>query len=395
MSLNIFRQSTNAALLTALFSAASLYIYAQPKALVTKPKPGLVRAAYSVPFGNSETGYDAGAMAFDDQYAYLATPGGLFRAAAPLTPSSQFQLIAFAGKQVINLYVHQNVLYVLKYGEAATNGPATDHTFLKSVDHGATFVPIDNGLEECIGKFCNYLTPTQALFKDDLIYLNAGGGPNLMYSSNGGASWTPLLGSLQAMTCNFQPFELVGTRMLVGGMCLDEAYLKGGILRSDLMGWTQLPTDAGTPPLGLRSVQTIENKPGTTDVYAGVGGGLLKSTDSGQTYRSVLQYSGTDTFPYVEKILFPANLSNVIVAGGRDNTRTGPFLAYSKDNGETWYDISPQARLFAGPPGESTWVDEIDFIAQDPQGRIFVGLRHVDTNTMLILQLRMDVAMLR
>lgn len=379
-----------------LISAFCIFdAHAQIPALKTKSKTGLVKAAYSIPFGDSVSYYNDGAMAFDDQYAYVATPGGLFRAPAPLGPNSQFTQIGFHGTPVIAVYVHQNILYLLKYGEEMKGGPAVDHTFLKSLDHGATFIPIDNGLQECIPPFCYYLTATQALFKDDLIYLNAGGGPNLMFTNNGGASWTSLLGSMQAMTCAFQPFELVGTRMLVGGMCLDTGYLKGGTLRPDLMGWTQLPTSVSSPQLGIRSVQTIRNKPGTNDVYTGVAGGLLKSTDSGQTFRYVLQYSGNPVFPYIEEILFPSNIPNVIIIGGRDNTRTGPFLAYSRDNGETWYDISARARRFAGPPGESTWVDEIDFISEDPQGRIYVGLRHEDTNTMLVLQLRADIPFLR
>ena len=306
-------------------------------------------------------------------------PSGLYRAPAPLGPASQFKLVGFHGLPIIKVYVHQGVLYVLKYGQETKGGPATEHSFLKSVDHGSTYIPIDNGLQECLGGFCSYLTPTEALFKDDLIYLNAGGGPNLMFSNNGGASWTSLLGTMQQMSCASQPFELVGTRMMVGGMCLDTAYLKGGTLQPDLMSWTQLPADVSTPPLGLRLVQIIKNKPGTTDVYAGIGGGLLKSTDSGQTFRYVLQYSGGNMFPYVGSIFFPANNPNLIIIGGRDNNRTGPFLAYSRDNGETWYDISPRALIYAGPPGEGTNLDQIDFVAQDPQGRIYAGLRHLDT----------------
>lgn len=381
------------ALLLTLFFLSNAY--AQTIALPTKPKPGLVKAVYSVPFGAGDDFYGGGAMAFDASYAYLATPGGLFRAPAPLGPTSQFELIAFGGKQLINVYVHENILYVLKYGEDTVGGPATDHTFLKSADHGATFVPIDNGLEECIGKFCYYLTPTEAIFRDNLIYLNAGGGHNIMLSNNGGASWTPLLGTIQQYLCYPQPMALLGNRMLIGGICLDTPYLNGGTLRSDLMGWTDLPTAVNFPALGLRAVNVIRNKPGTPDVYAGVAGGILKSTDSGQSFRFVMQYTGNNTFPYVESILFPSGAPNVIVAGGRDNMRTGPFLAYSKNNGETWHDISPQARFFAGLPGESTWTDEIRFVTQDPQGRIYAGIKHLDTDTMIILQVRADVAMLR
>lgn len=389
-----FRRSLAVSLFTLLFLALSAY--PQIPALATKPKPGLVKAAFSIPFADTPSSYyDDGGMAFDDLYAYVATPAGLYRAPTPLGPGSQFQLVGFQGKPVINVYVHQNVLYVLKYAEEMKGGPAVDRSFYKSVDHGATYTAIDNGLEECIGNWCSYLTSTQALFKDNLIYLNAGAGHNLIVSNNGGASWTSLIGTMQHMVCNYQPFELIGTRVVMGGQCLDTGYLQAGTLRPDLMGWTQLPAMFGAAELGGRSVNLVRNKPGTPDVYVGVAGGLMKSTDSGQTFRYVIQHSGGPTFPYIEEILFPSNLPNVIVVGGRDNFRTGPFLAYSKDNGETWYDISARARLFAGPPGESTWFDEIDFISQDPQGRIYAGLRHLDTNTMIILQIRPELPFLR
>jgi hypothetical protein len=391
-----FRKSTAISLIVILFTVLGfLNTQAQIPALKTKPKPGLVKAAYYIPLEAHETYYNTSAMAFDASYAYLATPAGLYRAPAPLGPASQFKLVGFHGLPIIKVYVHQNVLYVLKYGQETKGGPATEHSFLKSLDHGSTYIPIDNGLQECLGNYCYYLTPTEALFKDDLIYLNAGGGPNLMFSNNGGASWTSLLGTMQQMTCSYQPFEMVGARMLVGGMCLDTAYLRGGTLRPDLMGWTQLPADVSTPPLGLRLVRIIRNKPGTTDVYAGIGGGLLKSTDSGQTFRYVLQYSSGIPVPYIGSVLFSANNPNVIVIGGRDNGRSGPYLAYSRDNGETWYDISPRALIYAGPPGEETYYDEIDFVAQDPQGRIYAGLRHLDTNTIIVLQVRPDLPFLR
>jgi hypothetical protein len=388
-----FRRSLAGALFTLLFLA--LNTQAQIPALKTKPKSGLVKAVYSIPLEAHEIFYNTSAMAFDESYAYLATPAGLYRAPTPLGPASQFKLVGFHGLPIIKVYVHQGVLYVLKYGQETKGGPATEHSFLKSVDHGSTYIPIDNGLQECLENYCYYLTPTQAQFKDDLIYLNAGGGPNLMFSNNGGASWTSLLGTMQQMTCSSQAFELVATRMLVGGLCLESAYLRGGTLQPDLMSWTQLPANVSTPSLGARLVQIIKNKPGTPDVYAGIGGGLLKSTDSGQTFRYVIQYLGGNMFPYVGSILFPANSPNLIIIGGRDNNRTGPFLAYSRDNGEKWYDISPQALLYAGLPGPGTNLDQIDFVTQDPQGRIYAGLRHLDTDTIIVLQIRPDLPFLR
>jgi hypothetical protein len=72
------------------------------------------------------------AIAFDDVYAYIATPNGLFRTAKRITSESSFEPIGFQNKAITNLYVHNNTLYVLKYSEETYGSPATDHSFLKS-----------------------------------------------------------------------------------------------------------------------------------------------------------------------------------------------------------------------------------------------------------------------
>ena len=168
-----------------------------------KPKPGLIRVQNNLVYGenNSDIQINRAALVFDDIYAYVATPNGLYRTAKPITANSSFELIGFQNKTILNLYVHNNVLYVLKYSKE-TLGRATDHSFLKSEDRGATFIPMDGALEYCFRGYCSFLTPTQAVFKDNLIFLNAGAGLNLQVSNNNGASWIPLSGTLQPYSCS-------------------------------------------------------------------------------------------------------------------------------------------------------------------------------------------------
>jgi hypothetical protein len=362
-----------------------------------KVKPGLIRPHNNIVYGNNNI-FSSGAMVSDDLFAYVATPDGLFRTPTPISPTSLFELIGFEGKAIQNLYVHNNSLYILKRSEETMGSPATDHSFLRSDDHGVTFFPMDGGLEYCFGGYCSFLTPTQAIFKNNLIFLNAGGGVNLLVTNNNGASWFPLLGSLQTQICYFQSFELISNRMLVGGECpLDFAYLRAGTLRPDLLRWTQQPTSVITPDLGNRNIQFIKNKPNTSDVYAGTEGGLLKSTDSGHSFRFVLRYSSdNEIHPYIREILFSSAFPNLIFVGGFDKGPMGGiFLAFSKDNGENWFDISRQAQFWVGEPSQTEYLETVEFITENSQGRVFVGIPYPPTKTVIILQLRFDIAAFR
>jgi hypothetical protein len=263
---------------------------------------------------------------------------------------------------------------------------------------------MDGALEYCVAGYCSFMMPTQAIFKDNLIFLNAGAGLNLQVSNNNGASWIPLSGNLAPGSCSEPPFEIIGTRVLIGGECpLDFAYLRGGTLRPDLLDWLSpqhRPVDVVVPYLSNRNVQFIKNKPNTSDVYAGVEGGLLKSNDNGQSFRFVLLYgtsSNTRSAPYITSILFHSKNPNVIVVGGFDKgSLQRLFLAYSKDNGETWLDISNRTQILVGEPSSGpNGTDWAQFITEDSEGKVLVGVKHPETNTLTIVQLRVDVAAFR
>jgi hypothetical protein len=372
--------------------------------LQTKAKPGLIRVQNNLVYGENNSSVQIGraALVFDDTYAYVSTPNGLYRTPKKITANSSFELIGFQNKSITNLYVHNNVLYVLKYSEVTYGSRATDHSFLKSEDHGATFIPMDGALEDCYAGYCSFLTPTEAIFKDNLIFLNAGAGLNLQVSNNNGASWIPLSGNLKPNVCYHPAFEIIGTRVLVGGECpLDFAYLRGGTLRPDLLDWAspeQRPKAVTTPNLENRNVQFIENKPNSPDVYAGVEGGLLKSSDVGQSFRFVIRYgigNSAGSYPYITNILFLSKSPNVIVIGGFDKARYRFFLAYSKDSGESWLDVSNKTQLLVGEPSNTTEIDSTHFISEDSEGRVLVGIARPETKTLTIIQLRVDVAAFR
>ncbi len=371
--------------------------------LQTKAKPGLIRVQNNLVYGknNSDVSGNA-ALVFDDIYAYVDTPNGLYRTPKQITANNSFDLIGFQNKAITNLYVYNNTLYVLKRSEFTLGGRATEHSFLKSVDHGATFIPMDSALEYCFQGDCYFLEATEAIFKDNLIFLNAGGGQNLQVSNNNGASWISLLGTLETQSCYAMAFVVIGTRVLIGGECpLDFAFLKGGTLRPDFLDWAspeQRPTNVVTPNLENRNVQFIKNKLNSPDIYAGVEGGLLKSSDNGLTFGFVIKYGITNSlgsYPYIQKILVLSKTPYVIVVGGYDRGRRQVFLAYSKNNGETWLDISNKTQFMVGEPSKSEGIDSVQFISEDSEGRVLVGVTRSDAKTLSIVQLNVNVAVLR
>jgi hypothetical protein len=366
-------------------------------AIQAKPKLGLLKIHNVINYGLSSYNLIGhGGMAFDDAYAYVATPNGLFRTVLPLVPSSSFELIGFQNTAIADIYVHNNKLYVLKASEPTQGSEATDHTFLKSESRGATFVPIDQGLQYCVDGYCQFLEARQAIFKGNLIFL-AAGGANFFVTGNEGANWIPLLGDFMPVVCG-ETYELVNNRLLYGGECpLDVAYLRGISLRPDLLAL--LPPAEQPPPavpnLGNRNVIVIKHKPNSPDVYAGVEGGLLKSGDGGQNFRYVIKYSsGSSRYPYISKIFTYSRNPNLIVAGGADKALNRLLLLYSKDNGETWFDVSSKIQELLG--GSSFPLnDETFFITEDSQGRVFVGITHPRTKNLFIIQFRIDVAAFR
>ena len=317
-------------------------------------------------------------LVFDDQFAYLATPDGLFRTSRSLSATSPRTLI-FAGQGFFNLYVRNNVLYVLKEGGDPRSNTLEAHSFLKSTDHGQTFVPLDEGLKWCFRDSCEYLYATEAFFIDNLIFLAAGGGANFFVSQDEGKNWKLLQGFAEPVICTPSAFEMIGNKVLIGGECpLDFAFLKARTLRPDMLDWTGSVRDImGLAELSNRNVQFIAQSPNTSFVFAGVEGGLLKSYDLGESYQFKLKYppdGSTPKFPYIQQILLPATYRDLIVVGGFNKAppEISGFLAYSPDHGENWIDISDLILT----PEYSTY--SVGFVTQDPEGRTLVGL--IDDN---------------
>jgi hypothetical protein len=311
-------------------------------------------------------------IAFDDQFAYLSTPDGLFRTSRIITPDSPMTFLGFANYAILNLYVHENVLYVAKAGGDPRSNALDAHSFLKSTDHGQTFIPLDEGLKWCFRDDCQYMYVSQVFFINNLIFITSGGGSNFYVSNDGAKSWKVLMGFSEPAVCSDVAIAIIGRKVLMGGECpLDFAYLRVGTLREDMLGWADagLPRQvAGVKEIQNRNIQFIRHSPNTSFALAGAEGALLRSSDLGETYQYKIEYPVVGgKYPYIHEILDPGRYKDLFLAGGFDKAGLFGYLAYSVDHGDTWTDISH----LTNPP-ESPALD-IAFIREDPSGRVLIG----------------------
>jgi hypothetical protein len=325
-------------------------------------------------------------IAFDDEFAYVATPDGLFRTSHIITPDSPTIFLGFANKLILNLYVHENVLYVLKVGGDPRSNTLEAHSFLKSTDHGQTFIPLDEALQWCYQDYCEYMLTTHVFFREKLIFLASGGGNNFYVSKDQGKNWIVLFGFPEPAVCSEAAIEMIGRKVLFGGECpLDFAYLRVGTLREDMLGWAEdgFPRQVmGLQELENRNVQFIKHSPNTSFALAGVEGGLLRSSDLGETYQFKLKYPTAEIqkFPYIHELLDPGRYKDLFIAGGFDKTGLIGYLAYSFDHGDTWTDISQLTHT----PEYSSY--DITFIHEDPAGRILVGIAKKNEQKIVIAE---------
>lgn len=342
-------------------------------------------------------------IAFDAKYVFISSPDGeVLRTETPLHTESRLHPI-FEANAINKLYVYENVLYALttpnswqrlSWLKAVSRVPSListipkqpppheepKHALFESTDHGNSFSPIDQGLKECVGDVCSYLTSTHLFVTGDLIFSNAGAGFNLLLSSDKGRVWTALSGSVSAQVCYSPVFEIAGHHVFQGGECpLDFAYLKHGTLREDMRGWAPggelAPVTA--PDLSNRNVMAIRQQSGGSLVLAGAEGALLRSADGGKSFDYVIEKgSGDGAYPYIQHIMFGAKNSKTPVIGGFDKVTGKPYLAYGTTNGQKWTDISD---LISGVE-----YGTVSDLSEDEEGRIIAAVTDIQAKQVTI-----------
>ena len=248
------------------------------------------------------------------------------------------------------------------------------------LSNSGSFVPRDQDLRVCTGGFCETLSMQDIKLHGKRLYSNPGAGLNLFTSNNGGYTWSVIRGQKASMICTPTKFHVLGERVLVGGECpLDMAFVEAYQLNAD---GSALASEAklalNLPALENRNVQFIESVANTKRVFIGVEGGLLRSEDNGVSFKFVIQepLSGSKTYPYIQSFLPLKGKPDTMVIGGFDKATQFPYLAWSKDGGTTWTDISKLAPNYGKAPagGAATMITSI---SEDPQGRIIVTMNEL------------------
>jgi hypothetical protein len=75
--------------------------------------------------------------------------------------------------------------------------------------------------------------------------------------------------------------------------------------------------------------------------------------------------------PYIRHLVSLAGRPDTLVAGGFDKATQKPYLAWSKDGGTTWTDLSALLPGYVRNLDDAS-VAAVTAIAEDPQGRLLV-----------------------
>ncbi len=255
----------------------------------------------------------------------------------------------------------------------STFGSAKEHSLCQYERALEWFAPRDGGLRVCSGLVCERLWMTDLQSTRGQLFSNAGAGLNVLASADDGRSWRALLGSVDSYVCTHTQFRIVGNRLLTGGECpLDFAYLRAYPLAAD--GVSLASTDAlpvALPPLENRNVQFIRQVGNA--VFAGVEGGLLRSTDGGLSFRFVIRHAADGpNYAYIGSLLALRNRPQVLLAAGFDKATGNPYLAVSTNFGAAWTDLSAALPGYGRTGFEGT--TQVTSLAQDPLGRILLTL---------------------
>jgi hypothetical protein len=254
----------------------------------------------------------------------------------------------------------------------ASNG----HSTCTLVANSASFVPRDGDLRTCNPYFCETLSMQDIKQAGGRLYSNAGAGNNLLTSKDKGDTWQVIRGSKDSQMCYPSKFHVLGDRVLVGGECpLDFAFVEAYRLTGDggaLASEDKLPVSL--PEMENRNVQFIESVPDTQTVFVGVEGGLLRSTDNGNSFKFVIHEPLSDGkgYPYISAFLPLKGKPDTLVVGGFDKMHGRPYLAWSKDGGDTWTDISTLVPGYERKTDDEYGMPSISALMQDPDGRIIV-----------------------
>lgn len=303
-------------------------------------------------------------LRFDNKHSYFVLPEGIWRGPARLNSGAMLFPLKLPKGEIQNFYVINDTWFLLK--EPSADG----RVFMRSNDEGATWQPMDDGLEIVSGNHKTRLVATRMTQQQNVVFLNAGGGINFMSSSDGGKCWSSLVGNMSIQMASAGKFLVQETNVILGGEApLDMAYLNKGELHINGVQWIKQPQSVAPDGLENRNIQFIESHFDGKSFFAGVEGGVLKSDDRGASWRWVQRFTQSDPkYPYIQHICFGDVSNGLMWVSGWDKPNDSlPYLSVSMDGGETWMDISNI--LMRNPD----WRNAL-MLQRDYEGRILIGV---------------------
>lgn len=260
-------------------------------------------------------------------------------------------------------------------------GSVREHSLCQLERASQWFVPRDRALKLCSGAQCRRLWMTAVQAWRGQLFTNAGAGPNVLASADGGQGWHALLGSVDRVdrvdrvdnsACPHAPFRIVDQRLLTGGACPPGAALRAYQMAPDGVSLASgEPLPVTLPDLENRNVQFIG--PAGRALFAGLEGALLRSTDGARSFQFVMHYPRAGAhYPTIGSLLGLRNRPDVLLAAGADQASGRPYLAVSRDGGGRWTDLSASLPGYdrSGLAGAA----QVTSLIEDPLGRILLTL---------------------
>jgi len=315
---------------------------------------------------------------FDERWAYISTPTGVWRMDKDLASTSSLTQLALGKGEINDIYVEDDGLYVLKQGEPAAGG----HCFLYSSDQGETFQPLDSALQMEQAGTRSFLIPTRMIKAGGTFFLNAGGGGNVLVSTDRCRSWRLLNGSMGTQIgCSPGEIFLNDHELTIGGECpLDFAYLQKGLLSPSFDAWQTALQWVAPRDISNRNVQFIAKIDAWQILFAGVEGGLLVSRDFGATWSwSVQHVLNSGFYPYMKRSAKLPGHDSAAVAGGFDKDQDSlPYLALTLDRGQSWKNISKSLGALGGD------LRQVEEICVHPDGRLLLATYDISKSEIII-----------
>ncbi|WP_020652323.1 hypothetical protein [Massilia niastensis] len=335
-------------------------------------------------------------------YSNSATEGSaIMKATLPLAAASTWTPVAQGGcalgpvgdyiVRAPKLKMVGDTLWMMQPWAERPEPAAQEHSTCILAPQASAFVARDAGLRFCNQYFCETLSMQDIKARGNRLYSNAGAGVNLLSSGDQGATWKAMRGDLASMVCTHTKFEFVGDRVLVGGECpLDDAFIEAYQLNADGAALASAePLPLTMPELENRNIQFITAIPNTQRVFVGVEGGLLRSEDNGRSFTFVIQHPLSENlaYPYIGSLIALNGKPDTMVIGGFDKKNHRPYMAWSKDGGATWTDVSKLLPAYDKPQTGDFKAGIVTSIAEDPQGRILFTINENEDQQGRLMQL--------